>query len=109
MSFHSVCRLCANFTNDVDLVDIFGNKNDLESKIEQCFRLNLDIDNYQPKQVCIVCASKVHSFYEFFVQVQKAQLVFKSNQLVETKVEVNDFDENNDTKFDANNSSYSGK
>ncbi|XP_044728811.1 zinc finger protein 718-like [Chrysoperla carnea] len=114
MSFHSVCRLCANFTNEVDLVDIFGNKNDLESKIEQCFRLNLEIDNYQPKQVCIVCASKVHSYYEFFVQVQKAQLVFKSNQapgpnLVETKVEVNDFDdEDNDTKFDANNLSYSG-
>ncbi|XP_044731202.1 zinc finger protein 2 homolog [Chrysoperla carnea] len=106
MSFHSVCRLCANFTNEVDLVDIFGNKNDLESKIEQCFRLNLEIDNYQPKQVCIVCASKVHSYYEFFVQVQKAQLVFKSNQAPGSfpfKTEIED----DETKFETSNLSYS--
>lgn len=112
MTFNSFCRLCATMCNEVDLVDIFGNKNDLESKIELCFRLKIENDNYLPKQACIVCSSKVHSYYDFFLQVQKAQLVFKSNEelpdgLVDAKIEADDQEEI-DEKFDVSFDKFSG-
>lgn len=103
MTFTSYCRLCAKCIAEVDLIDIHGNRNGLEMKIKQCFQFELDNDSVSPKQACILCVSKVQLFHDFVVQVQKAQLVFKSNiNFVDTKVEVNNAD-SDDFKYDLNN------
>lgn len=107
MAFTSYCRLCAKCIPEIDLIDILGNRNGLETKIKQCFQLELNNnDNISPKQACILCASKVHSFHDFLIQVQKSQLVFKTN-FIETKVEVND--DLDDFKYDLHNTNSSDK
>lgn len=81
MSETIYCRLCAELKLGTEVISL--NKNDMPNvdlniKIYQCFRIQIEPDDILPNTICLSCCEIANNTYEIHLKFQQAQEFLKN-------------------------------